>query len=57
MLYSLEIANPRDPSILDLLIRDPLNTDAPEFPHNANYRNDGRVDNEQLQLSVWLAAL
>ena len=28
MLYSLEIANPRDPSIRDPLIRDPLNTDA-----------------------------
>ena len=28
MLYSLEIANPRDPSIHNPLIRDPLNTDA-----------------------------
>ena len=27
MSYSLEIANPRDPSIRDPLIRDPLNTD------------------------------
>ena len=26
--YSLEIANPRDPSIRDPLIRDPLNIDA-----------------------------
>ena len=26
--YSLEIANPRDPSIRDPLIHDPLNTDA-----------------------------
>ena len=23
-----------------------------EFPHNANYRNDGRGDNEQLQLHM-----
>ena len=28
MCHSLEIANPRDPSIRDPLIRDPLNTDA-----------------------------
>ena len=28
MPYSLEIANPCDPSIRDPLIRDPLNTDA-----------------------------